>query len=229
VAVISSAAPIAFFVPEKPKPSKDPDLSPLQSAMIDPLWRSGQRIGLFQDGYTTSILLALTPVDALVVTPVARMTGKFPRLPTPPKPPSVDFEPTNVPPADWLTSQIVERLRAQVPMPPSADGWLATNFISHASAKAAGADTALEVEILSLGLKKLSHGWALHATVYARFVRLSDEQMLGSLTVQHETPSARRHSLAEWQLDGSALLLKELEEFVRATGDDLASQLHRAR
>lgn len=92
-----------------------------------------------------------------------------------------------------------------------------------AKAVAAGAETALEIDVLSLRLERSADGWGLRGVALARVIRTADNKLLHSTSAEYLTPTKRTRPLREWTAADSPLLAEEC----RLAASDLAASFGR--
>jgi hypothetical protein len=120
---------------------------------------------------------------------------------------------------------VADMLRTNTPPLPAGSQWLATDLRGVAAAREAGADTAVEIEVLSLGLKRIGGAWGLRGQAMARVVRVPDQSTVRIFTMQYTTSATQARPLPEWTTPDAKLLRSELSKSAQGMAADLSRQL----
>lgn len=105
---------------------------------------------------------------------------------------------------------------------------MAVRYVNYTALGNQDVKTAVVLEVLSAGLEPASgHSskLALHATAYARVIRVSDRKQLASCTAEYRTERPKARKLQDWSAKEGEALRTEIERCQRELGNKLARQL----
>lgn len=131
-------------------------------------------------------------------------------------------------PVRGLQRQIAAALRTKLPNLPASGGWVGAEKDSVAAAKASGADTALQLEVLSfelVSMQRYKGGCGLRGVAYARLINLHTGTTICTLNAEFVTPLAEAKSFNAWAEADGKLLKLETDRFVQSIANELARQL----